>query len=113
VDRRQKRTLWAGIVVFAGMGLYPPWVQEYHSPYLSDGSGPGRIQIGPTSGNYYWIFGHPPIPGWILKAWDESGDRGDILLGSARLDMPRLIVQWIVVGVFTGGLLWTLRKTEP
>ena len=106
--RRQKLTLWAGIVVFAGMGLYPPWIQEFRTPRNPETLITFRFPIGPTSGSYYWIFGHPPVPTWIRVGFGDFWSDGPPPL-SARLDIARLAVQWIVLGVVTAGLLWTFR----
>ena len=78
MNSEQKIVLLIGIVIFALMGIFPPWVQYY---YRSIHGNAKRIQ--PIE---YAFLGQPPNK-------------------LCQIDTSRLYVQWSVVAVTTGGLI--------
>jgi hypothetical protein len=102
MNRKQKISLWAGIIVFVAMGLFPPW---YHTQ--------------DTWSDYRYSFlWHPPMSRYYERAilqrlyFDpETGRpnqsfRPDLCY---QLDLHRLYVQWAMVVVATGGLMLTFH----
>lgn len=89
MNRRQTTCLWAGIAVFVLMGLFPPW---YVPPSSTPRSRDNYIQpVGWADFHrYQFFFTKNPGP----------------------IDMPRLVIQWIIVAVVTGGLMLTFRRKE-
>ncbi len=83
---KQMRIIWVGIVIILLMGLFPPKLRA-----TSD-----WLLIGGSSGSIYYTF-----DGYGLQ-FSSSG----------RIDIARLCVQWVIVGVITGGLIITLRDKK-
>jgi hypothetical protein len=77
-DRR--RAMILGLLLFAAMGLFPPWVQTFSPP----GAPPTTTPAG-----YHPIF-DPPMP-----------ERGNELAG-VRIDVSRLAIQWAVLAALAG-----------
>ena len=124
---KQKGALWLGIAVFCTLGLYPPWVQP-----MPETTQPIVRAVGRA-----WLFGSPKEPAvadcWALKPTHtevtgiirrmmlpessrDSLDRWEACIDNAkiepvpfaRIDILRLAVEWILVGVVTAGLVLTL-----
>lgn len=87
---KQLRVLIAASVIFVIMGIFPPWTYTFNGESIHSEKPAG-----------YELIISPPKP--------ERGN-GDPESG-IRLDMTRLLVQWLVLFVATGGLL--LLKREP
>lgn len=66
---RQIAIIWVATLLVVGMALYAPWACV------------GRQGTGPAAG-YHWLFAPP---------------EGECL--AANVDFPRLLIQWVVVGV--------------
>jgi len=79
--------LWLGIVLTVAMGIYPPWQREYQGENFHAAAG---------SESYDWIFR------------DRSGVSDNFVL-IAHIDAGRLFLQWAMVWLVVGPLLWTLR----
>jgi hypothetical protein len=87
MNTRQRIILFAGIVVFALMGLFPPWkIAWKHDPRF--------VRVA----QYSFIF-EPDIKWGNVEVTDWPSD---FML---RLDFDRLVVQWIVAIVFFGGMI--------
>ena len=84
MNKKQKIVLWIGIAVIVIMGIFPPWVISGYST--------GR----PIAGSYSLITS-PPKMG---EAYAKS------------IDLYRLGVQWVIVGVITGGLIYTFKDQK-
>ena len=89
MNRKQKVVFWLGIIVFALMGIFPPW--RYTFAALDRGGGMSK------PAGYGFIF-DPPTP---LQDFPPFG---------IVLDGSRLMVQWLMVAAFTTALIVTLRK---
>lgn len=92
IKRKQKWALWIGILLTLAMGLYPPWILEVTADDPSIRSLPFSVQYG-------WLIAPPSGP-------------PDLGFWFARLDMSRLVVQWVLVWTITTALLWTLRQKQ-
>jgi len=77
--------LWLGIIVIVLMCLYPPWIQTVRL------RGSNIKGTNPQGYSFLW---HPPD-----KQFTNSG---------IAIDYSRLLLQILVVGLITGGLLLTL-----
>jgi hypothetical protein len=80
--KSKKRILWAGTFVIVAMCLFPPWVDE--------GSIVGYAFLFSDG-----IFGQ--------SRWDDV---------HAHIDLVRLIIQCVIVGLITGALLYTLNSKK-
>jgi hypothetical protein len=83
-----KACLWLGILAFVLLGLYSPWVERADIPY--------RLHFARSAG-YSFIWSPPPLPDWPRQA-------------SMEVNLARLGTEWLIVGVVTAGLAFTLRK---
>lgn len=85
LNNKQRIILIIGVLLFALMGLFPPWINTLY----------GEIhQVLPAG---YAFIASPPNP--------------KFLDGGVSLDISRLVVQWFILIVVTGfGLVVT--KTE-
>ena len=88
LNRKQKLVLLAGILVTVIMGVYPPWLGEFKDEDL---------HLPPGSWGYGWLFSKHPL---------LINDVTFII----HLDVTRLLVQWSLVWILTGGLLWTFHR---
>ncbi len=79
---RPKVILWTGIFVIVAMCLFPPWADK------------GRM-VG-----YAYLFSDGNF---------QQFRRGDI---RAHIDLVRLLIQCAIVGLITGGLLYTLKDKK-
>jgi hypothetical protein len=90
INRKQKRLIIVGVLVFILAGLFPPWIYTLHV---------NRIDTEKPAG-YAPIF-DPPSPEKYNKYY------------GIKLDVSRLAVQWIIIISATGlGLLLTYKKSE-
>lgn len=89
MNRKQQICLWAGIIVFVLMGVFPSWYHtretatQYRYSFL----------LAPPSGSY------TPDGQWRARP----------TLGF-QLDTRRLYVPWIMVAVVTGGFMLTFHQ---
>lgn len=96
MNKRQTIALWIAIGLIALMGLVPPWAHSESSWGSSGGFGGGsHHSTGAYAAGYGLIF-WPPKP--------ESGE--------LHVDLSRLFIQWLIVAVVGGGLVWTLRTRK-
>ena len=79
----QKTFLWIGIAVIVAMGLFPPWVV-------------GQSVLSPKDAGYHFILNPPKA-----RRPEFTG-----------LNTSRLVVQWAMVTVVTGGLLVTFKDKK-
>ena len=84
---RPKRVLWIGITIIVLMCLFPPWA-----------GGDGRI-LGHAFLVSDGYFHQPGYADWVPKV------RGEI-------DLVRLVIQCVIVGLITGALLYTLNSKK-
>jgi hypothetical protein len=80
-----------GLVAILAAGIFPPWTQTLALP--------GRVV---QYGNAYGWLTSPPYPaaGWPREVWD------------VKIDATRLGVEWILVCVAVGALLWIFRRRD-
>ena len=89
MNRKQKTVLWAGIAIIALMGIFPPWVYEF-------GEALGGVK-------------HDAGYKCILTPPERQPKSRDISPIRANIDVPRLCVQWFVIVVINGGLIYTFK----
>ena len=75
MNKIQKITLWAGIIVIVAMGLFPPVKPIYRHP-------------SPTI-TYRFLY--------------EARD----------VRFTKLLTQWVIVSVVSGGLIYTFKDKKP
>ena len=80
-----RRALIIVVTVFCLMGLFPPWVQT--------ASIPNTPEVSTTAVGYHLIFTPP------------STTKDGPLFG-VQLDLPRLLVQWVVLLALYSGYLF-------
>jgi hypothetical protein len=110
MNRKQKFTVWVGLVLIVSMGLYPPWTQRFtYNP-----------NWGLRADTYSWIWG-PGAP-WVWPSVvpaDEEMQK--VFMGAVRsaqywessLDASRLLLQWVLVCLLVGGLVRALASPKP
>ena len=79
MNRAQRRCLWGGIIAIGLLGLYPPWVQTFFRAHMTRPVG------------YSFIFRPPSVQ-----------------FGGVEIDGTRLLIEWFVVSLVTGLLVWQL-----
>lgn len=80
MNKRQKRVVLVGFLIIVIMGLFPPWNQKIY----------GYKRVIETYAGYGFIF-IPPSP-------------GEKCYWTARIDVIRLLFQWILTAIITIGL---------
>jgi hypothetical protein len=93
MNGKQQVALWAGITLLVVMSLFPPWAEIVNLE--------GRRIERPAG--YTSIF-EPPQPTSESEAWRRWT--------SMRIDFSRLLIQWVIVTVVTGGAIITLRDRD-
>ena len=80
----RKSILIIGIIVILAMGLYPPWNETLTRPSIPL----HRNESG-------WLF-DPPYPSdyYPYGAWE------------VRIDLRKLGLEWLLVCIAVGGILW-------
>lgn len=93
LNRKQLGIVIASAVVFIAMGLYPPWTYTVdYAESSSIGGGSSRSsEVHSKKPAGYALIVAPPTP-------EQEGARFGV-----RLDISRLVVQWIVLAAATGG----------
>ena len=84
--------VFVGIVIMVIMGLWPPWKEIFNVATLG-----GRNIHSEKPAGYYFILG-PPDP--------------ENLAISFTIDLPRLLIQWFLVILIVGFIVWTLKWFE-
>jgi hypothetical protein len=104
MTRKQLAILRVGLLLFVAAGVYPPWTQELQRD---------DAHLGPTSGAYGWIFVHPGVPPWFKSPKNSPlpAELGSVWW-SARIDVPRLAIEWIVIVAVVGVCLIAASKQE-
>jgi len=90
MNKKQLIALWAGIIIISLMGIFPPWIME--------GNNSG-VQVYSLA-KYHCILTRPYSGG------EQS------TLSVHHIDIPKLIIQWFIVGLICTGLVITFHKTE-
>jgi hypothetical protein len=91
MNKNQKKVIMAGLVVIVLMGLFPPWVHTVHVK---------EIKID-RAGSYGFLFS-PPVPAHKTLPLEN--------FWGVRLDVSRLLIQWILVVMIVCGLVVFLKK---
>ena len=92
---KQKVCIWIGIMAFMLMGILPPWV------YRLDIENNGAVVRVEASAGYSFLTS-PPAP---RKPWVWPSGQTTV-----SIDVTRLLIQWAVVVVVVGGLVFTLGE---
>jgi len=88
-DPKQIRILIVAGAIFVGMGLFPPWTHTFNAE-----SGHHEKPAG------YALIVAPPKPEFHKAFF------------GVRLDISRLLIQWVVLFAATGGLILFTNKPE-
>ena len=91
--------MWIGILIICGMGLYPPWTDTL------DVNG-YRFEM---PGKYGWLFSHPGLRRFNMVLYDLRSGAWLYQTG-IHLDLARLGIQWLGVGLISLGLIISLNK---
>jgi hypothetical protein len=94
MNKKQKIVCLIGVGVIILMTLIPPWYYHVASRRVGD-----RQIVFEHQGNYGFLFSPPDPP--------DFGYRNYCI---ARIDLSRLLVQWVVVAIATGGIVWFLKR---
>ena len=92
---KQKVCIWIGIAAFVLIGILPPWVYRLDS----ENSG-AKVRVEASAG--YSFLTSPPE---LRKPW--NWDRS---FTAVSIDVTRLLIQWAMVVVLVGGLVFTLEE---
>ena len=87
LNKRQMLAFRCGVALIVLMGLFPPWV------YTRD----ARSVHSRKSAGYYFIF-TPPAPEYNYSS------------NGVRLDVSRLLIQWLVVATSVAGFFLISKK---
>lgn len=90
MNRKQIICLWVGIAIIVLMGIFPPWITK---GTMSGGS----VQALPK----YSFLLLPPYSD------NKTG------LSLHQIDINKLVIQWFMVALITGGLIVTFKNEKP
>ena len=112
MNKKQIVSMWLGIIVFVLMGLFPPWIIDV--PWNAK---PGPFAGGRIDFEYGFIISHSlqlPTSSNIENNFEKKSEtHTDIVLDIRhRIDFPTLIIQWLIVGAITIGLVLTFRDRK-
>jgi len=110
LNLKQKLVVWTGLALIVAMGVYPPWVEALDTTWgkgtwLQDT--PLMWKVGPRAGAYGWIFLPPEVPKWVWTTDSPLKRIGGFW--NPSIDVTRLLIQWAMVCLVAGGLVWTLK----
>ena len=101
MNRKQKIVLWLGIAVIVIMGIYPPWVCERRT--VIGGQSVYKYTLEP--GPYSWIHDPPEIAETTRPSYSGYTSQKT----AKFIDLYRLGVQWCLVSLITGGLIFSFK----
>ena len=108
MNDKQRRVLWAGIIVVILMGLFPPIVGSYAAI---------------RSKECYYFYAQPSY-GFLLTVSDmkitaglhpvESGfpENNPHFKFISVIDFEKLLIQWFIVAAITAGIIVSNRNTD-
>jgi polyferredoxin len=85
MNKKQKKVIWIGLIIFILMGLFPPWIDdvECFNPSSEPSHSGGTVFV---TRSYGFLF-IPPR-------------------GMAFVDLTRLLVQWLLVIAVTAWMVY-------
>lgn len=98
IVRKQLVILWVGVILNTLVGLFPPWVYTWQHP----GSQGGEARAERPAGHGFILT--PPS-----RVSAHGRQNEPTAYDGVGLDTERLVVEWTVITMIVGGLLWTLR----
>ncbi len=108
MNKKQLTAMWTGIIVFVVMGLFPPWIVNI----------PWDSRLEPMAGwrvdfEYGFIISHSWQAQTASNMERNSEARAESNLNKRHdIDFPTLIIQWLIVGAITTGLVLTFRDRK-
>jgi hypothetical protein len=126
LNKKQKISLWFGIFIICGMGVYPPWINN-----LYDGK-----KYGYEWTDFNWFskviweyepvsYANPFLFDKYIRNLPERIRKNFVTFRvnhilqdypvsiSSRIDSQRLLIQWICIACLTFGLIVTFHKRAP
>jgi hypothetical protein len=100
LNKNQNIVVLAALGIIVIMGLFPPWIQGRASS--NDLAGIESLTHHEFAASYYFLF-NPPQEGT-----GKSVQSGNWVHDYFRLDYGRLFLQWSVVIVVAGGIIFLL-----
>ncbi len=98
MTRAQRETIILGLIAFIGIGIYPPWSIVYRP------LGDWHDQWSYTAAtSLSWTNSLPTE----LLTWSESS--AGTVSREAKIDVVRLVIEWVVISVATGVIYLILR----
>ena len=92
MNRKQVVVMWAGIIVFVLMGLFPRWTME------------GKM----TTMSVYALSQHRFLLSPPSRPYGDTGKT----VSYHRIDTTTLTIEWAIVVVVSGGLILTLTDKK-
>jgi hypothetical protein len=83
LNRLQLACAYGGVCAVVLTGLYPPWVQTFYRARMKRPAG------------YSLLFTPPQVSG-----------------GGVEIDWSRLLLQWILIAVVFGAVVWVLGRKK-
>ncbi len=106
--RNEQRLILAlGMLLFLLSCAYVPWERRYYQSvgvHKTDAEPYLEYHLGaPSDTRYGWVFRRPVAPTSIFGGGVEM---------SAEVNIQFLLVEWLGICLFTGGLMWLLKPPE-
>jgi hypothetical protein len=101
LNKNQKIVLWVALGIIVLMGLFPPWINTMN---ISNKNLSSNL-IKEFAAGYHLIFISPTKNGW-------TDSDGLWYMYSFSLDYGRLFLQWLMVILVSGTLLYLLREPQ-
>ena len=114
LNKKQKICLWVGITIIVLMGLFPPWVvkQVFQKGNWNTITLRKYIFIFKAPYIHYKAISppHPKAPKDIVESYKSIRAGFNHV---EQIDVTRLLIQWFIIALITGGLIVTFKDKKP
>jgi len=104
MNKKQLIVLWSGLFLVVLMGLFPPWI--YALPNLSGGMTGVEADAG-----YSPLWSPPELFSSSTKGTDYEFFVSSLSV-IGHIDINRLFVEWVIVGVITAGIIVSIKRQK-
>jgi len=113
MNKKQKIWIWVGITIIVLMGLFPPWVVKQVIPKGDWNIITLRKYIFILKAPYFHYKALPPPPPKSHPKYAEAYMGIEPEFNHAeQIDITRLLIQWFIVALITGGLIVTFKDKK-
>ena len=89
---KHNKTLIVALLLIGITGIYPPWIAKWCAN--------SNINLNVTKDLGYQFIGNPPTTETVSERYETTG----------TIDIQRLLVEWGVIIILAGGLLYSTKN---